>query len=98
MKSCSCSVAVYGSEIWTVGESEERVVNGFETWCRGRMLKIKWAHRITNEEDIQRAKGERLFLKILKNRRQSWIRNIIRNSVNSFGTWRWGRMLKKMDR
>ena len=30
------------------------------------MLKIKWTDRITNNEVFQRAKEERLFLKILK--------------------------------
>jgi hypothetical protein len=33
------------------------------------MLKIKWTDGITNEEVFQRAKKERLFLKIFKNRR-----------------------------
>jgi hypothetical protein len=37
------------------------------------MLKIKWTDRITNDEVFQRAKEERLLLKILKNRRHSWI-------------------------
>jgi hypothetical protein len=31
IKSCICSVAVGGSQRWTVGENGERVVNGFET-------------------------------------------------------------------
>ena len=44
----------------------ERVVNAFETWCWRRMLKIKWIDRITNDEVFQRAKEERLLLKILK--------------------------------
>jgi len=35
------------------------------------MLLIKWADRITNDEDFQRVKEGRLFLKILKNRRHS---------------------------
>ena len=35
------SFALYGSETWTVGKSEERVVNGFETWSWRGMLKIK---------------------------------------------------------
>jgi len=42
------------------------------------MLKIKWTDRITNNEVFQRAKKERLLIKILKNRRQSWIGHIIR--------------------
>jgi hypothetical protein len=31
IKSCIWSVAVYGSETWTVGRNEERVVNAVET-------------------------------------------------------------------
>jgi hypothetical protein len=43
-------VAVCGSEARTVGENEERVVNGFETRCWRRILKIKWTDRIKNGE------------------------------------------------
>jgi len=46
------------------------------------MLKIKWTDRITNEEVFRRAKTERLLLKILKNRRHSWIGHTI--SHNEF--------------
>jgi hypothetical protein len=42
IKSCICSVAVCGSETWTVRENEGRVVNGFGKWCWRGMLKIKW--------------------------------------------------------
>jgi len=51
------------------------------------MLKIKWTDRITIDEVFQRAKEERLLLKILKNRRHSWIGHIIRHNelvVNIF--------------
>jgi hypothetical protein len=66
IKSGIWSVALFGSETWTLGKNEERVVNAFETWCWRRMLKIKWADRITNDEVFQRAKEERLLLKIKK--------------------------------
>ena len=42
------------------------------------MLKIMWTDRITKDEVFQRVKEERLFLKILKNRRHSWIGHTIR--------------------
>jgi hypothetical protein len=48
----------------TVGKSEERVVNVFETCSWRGMLKIKWTDRITNGEVFQRAREERLLLKI----------------------------------
>jgi hypothetical protein len=69
IRSCIWSVAVCGSETGTVGKNEERVINGFETWSWRGMLKIKWTDRITSGEVFQRAKEERLLLKILHNRR-----------------------------
>jgi hypothetical protein len=45
-------------------KNEERVLNAFKTWCWRRMLKIKWTDRISNDEVFQRAKEERLLLKI----------------------------------
>jgi hypothetical protein len=44
------------------------------------MLKIKWTDRITNGEVFQRAKEERLLLKILRNRSHSWIGQTIRHN------------------
>jgi len=56
------------------------IINAFETPCWRRMLKIKWTERITNDEVLQRAKEERLLLKISKNRRHLYIGNIIRHN------------------
>jgi len=50
IKSYIWGVALYGLETWTLGKNEERVVNAFEIWCWGRILKIKWTDRITNDE------------------------------------------------
>ena len=44
------------------------------------MLKIKWTDRITNDEVFQKVKEERLLLKILKNKRHSWIGHTIRHN------------------
>jgi len=41
---------------WTLGKNEEKFVSAFETWCWRRMLKIKWADRMTNGDVFQRAK------------------------------------------
>jgi hypothetical protein len=65
-KNCISSVVFFGSETWSLGKNEETVVNAFETWCWRRMIKIKWTDRIKYDEVFQRAKKEKLLLKILK--------------------------------
>jgi len=46
---------------------EERVVNGSEIWCWRRMLKIKWAGRIANDEFFQTAKEKKVtFRNVIK--------------------------------
>ena len=62
------------------GKNGERAVNVFGTWCWRGMLKIKWTDRMTNDEVIQRAKRERLLLKISKYRRHSWIGHRVRHN------------------
>ena len=80
IKSSIWSFALHGSEIWNLGQNEERVLNAFETRCWKRMLKRKWTDRIRNYEGFHRAKKERLLLKILKSRRHSWIGHTIRHN------------------
>jgi hypothetical protein len=48
IKSCILSVVVCGSETWTLGKHEERVVNGFETSCWREIINRKETVRITN--------------------------------------------------
>ena len=80
IQSCIWSVALYGSETWTLEINEERVVNAFETRSWRKILEIKWTDRITNDEVFQRVKEERLLLKILQNRRHSWIGHTMRHN------------------
>ena len=48
--------------------------------CWRGTLNIKWTDRITNDEVFERAKEERLLLKILKDRRHSWVGHTIRHN------------------
>ena len=47
---------------WALGENEERVVNGFETWCWRIKLKIERTERNTKGKVFQWAKEEKLHL------------------------------------
>ena len=45
-----------------------------------RKVKVKWTDRISNDEVFQTAKEERRLLRVLKNRRHSWIGHAIRHN------------------
>jgi len=61
IKSCIWNVALYGSETWTLGKNEERVMNTFQTWCWRRKLRIKWTDRIMNHEVFKGQKKKDYF-------------------------------------
>jgi hypothetical protein len=39
------SVALYGSEAWTLGEVEQKRLGALGSMCWRRMLKIKWTNK-----------------------------------------------------
>jgi len=73
-------VALYGIETWTIGETEEKGLLAFETWCYRRLPRINWTEHITNEEVYRRAGETRTFLKTLKTRRAKVKGHILRHN------------------
>ena len=43
------SVAIYGSEGWTLRNKEEKYIEAFEMCCYRRLLRIPWTQHKTNE-------------------------------------------------
>ena len=48
MKTLVWTVALYGSESWTLKKGDELRINAFELWCWRRMLRVSWRDRKTN--------------------------------------------------
>ena len=48
MKTLVWTVAMYGSESWTLKKGDERRINAFELWCWRRMLRVSWIEHKTN--------------------------------------------------
>jgi hypothetical protein len=73
------SVLLYGSDTWTLGEAEKRIV-AFEMWYYRRMLKIPWVDRVTNEEVLWNIEEEKPGLRnIMRKRRDVWVGHLIRH-------------------
>jgi hypothetical protein len=45
------SIALYGTETWTLRKVDQKYLESFEKWCWRRMEKISWTDRVRNEED-----------------------------------------------
>ena len=53
------SIALYGSETWTLRKLEQKYLERFEMWCWRRMEKIKWSDKVANEQVIDRIEEKR---------------------------------------
>ncbi|XP_049828694.1 uncharacterized protein LOC126267466 [Schistocerca gregaria] len=66
------SVAMYGSETWTINSLDQKRIEAFEVWCCRRMLKIRWVDHIINKEVLNRI-GEKRNLWHNLTRRGDWL-------------------------
>jgi hypothetical protein len=65
VKCYSWSIALYGSEKWTLRKVDQKYLESFEMWCWRRMEKISWTDRVRNEV-LHRAKDRNLLHTIKK--------------------------------
>ena len=62
------SVVMYGCQSWTMKKAECQRTDAFELWCWGRLLKVPWTARRSNQcilkEISPKFSLERLMLKL----------------------------------
>ena len=51
-------VVMYGCESWTVKKAERRRIGAFELWCWGRLLRITWTARKSNQSILKEISPE----------------------------------------
>ena len=60
-------VVMYGCKSWTVKKPERRRIDAFELWCWGRLLRVPWTARRSNQSILKISPGcslEGLMLKL----------------------------------
>ena len=71
------SIALYGSESWTLLALDQKHLESFEMWCWGRMEKISWTHHVRNEDVLLRVKEQKNILHEIRKRKANWIDHIL---------------------
>ena len=51
---CVCSILLYSSETWTLSSVQKKKIKTFLLRCHGRILRIAWQQKISNEKLLKR--------------------------------------------
>ena len=51
-------VVMYGCESWTVKKTESQSIDAFELWCWGRLLRVPWTARRSNQSILKEINHE----------------------------------------
>ena len=51
-------VVIYGCESWTIKKAECRRIDAFELWCWGRLLRVPWTARRSNQSILREISPE----------------------------------------
>ena len=46
-------VVMYGCDSWTIKKAEHRRIDAFELWCWGRLLRVPWTARRSNQSILK---------------------------------------------
>ena len=53
VKAMVSPVVMYGCETWTVKKAERRRIDAFELWCWGRLSRVPWTARRSNQSILK---------------------------------------------
>ena len=78
IKAVVLSVALYGSETWTMRKNEIDRLQAFEMWIWRRMEKISWRDRVTNDQVLEMVEENRMIIDVIRSRKKKWIGHVLR--------------------
>ena len=67
VKAVVFQVVMYGCESWTVKKAEHRRIDAFELWCWGRLLRVPWTARRSNQSILKAIRSEYLLEGLMPN-------------------------------
>ena len=83
IKAVVWSVALYGSETWTMRKNEIDRLRAFEMWILRRMEKISWKDKVTNEQVLEIVKEKRTIIHVIRSRKKKWIGHVWRKDPHA---------------
>jgi len=72
------SVALYGSETWTLQKENIWRLEAFEIWIWRRIMKVPWTEHKTSEEILKMVETNRKLMDTVRNRQKRWLGHLLR--------------------
>ena len=69
-------VVMYGSESWNIKKAEYRRTDAFELWCWGRLFRVPWSARRSNQSILEEISPEYSLEGLM-----------LKLKLQNFGTW-----------
>ena len=70
-------VVRYGCESWTVKKAEHRRIDAFELWCWGRLLRVPWTARRSNQSILKAIRSEYLLEGLMPKLKLQYFRRLM---------------------
>jgi hypothetical protein len=74
------SIALYGSETWTLRAVDQKHLESFEMWCWRRMENISWTDHMRKEDVLLRVRDQRNNLHEILKWKANCIGHILRRN------------------
>ena len=73
-------VVFYGCESWTIKKAEHRRIDAFELWCWGRLLRVPWTKRRSNQSVLKEISPEYSLEGLMLKLRFQYAGNLLRRT------------------
>jgi hypothetical protein len=77
-KSAVRTILLYGCETWPLRQDDERRLSVFDHWCLRYILRVRYFHRITNDEIRRRCFNIPQLVDVIKQNRLRWAGHVLR--------------------
>ena len=78
------SILLYGCETWTITAETKKNLEAAEMWFYGKMVRISWKEKRTNESIIEETNQERSLINTKRKRQLKFLGHICRHKGLEF--------------
>ena len=85
-------VVMYGFESWTRRKAERQRIDAFELWCWGRLLRVPWTARRSNQSILKEISSEYSLERLMVKLKLQYFGHLIWRTDSLEKIWCWERL------